>query len=93
MPLRKFIVRWWAGVLFPLLFICTGWVLLPYPGLHNDEVLFAGPLFHLPEATLFQATIFHRAIPLMSMTYLGDLKAWLYAPVLALFEPSSLFFA
>jgi hypothetical protein len=90
MSLRKFIVRWWAGLLFPLLFICTGWCLLPYPGLHNDEVLFAGPLFHLPSAALFEATIFHHAIPLMSMTYLGDLKAWLYAPVLALFEPSYL---
>jgi len=64
--------------------------LLPYPGLHNDEVLFVGPQFHLPAAALFEAPIFGHAIPLMFLTYLGALKAWLYAPVLALFEPSYL---
>src|SRR3977135_255873 len=90
MSLRKFFERWWARILFPLLCICTGWVLLPYPGLHNDEVLFVGPQFHLPAAALFQATIFQHAIPLMFLTYLGTLKAWMYAPVLALFEPSYL---
>lgn len=88
MSLRKFTLRWWAGFVFSLLFIGIGSCLLPYPGLHNDEVLFAGPQFHLPSAMVFDATIFHRAIPLMFLTYLGALKAWLYAPVLALFPPS-----
>jgi hypothetical protein len=86
MSLRKFIVRWWAGLLFPLLFICSGWCLLPYPGLQYDEVLFANPQFHLPASVLFEATIFHHSIPLMSSTYVGMLKAWLYAPVLALYD-------
>jgi 4-amino-4-deoxy-L-arabinose transferase-like glycosyltransferase len=88
MSLRKFIVRWWADLVFPLLFICTGWCLLPYPGLHNDELLFASAQFHLPAAALFEVTILQHTIPLMFLTYLGALKAWLYAPVLALFEPS-----
>src|SRR5260370_18421820 len=45
-------------------------------------------MFPLPAAAIFEATIFHHSIPLMFLTYLGALKAWLYAPVLALFEPS-----
>ncbi len=88
MFLRKFTLRWWGPLVFPLLFIATGWCLLPYPGLHNDELLFAAPQFHLPAAALFEVTIFHHSVPLMFLTYLGALKAWLYAPVLALFEPS-----
>src|SRR5258708_19671527 len=88
MFLRKFTLRWWATLIFPLLFITTGWCLLPYPGLHNDEVLFANAQFHLPAAVLFGATVFEHTVPLMFLTYLGALKAWLYAPVLALFEPS-----
>src|SRR5260370_10371217 len=88
MFLRKFTLRWWGPLVFPLLFIAPGWCLLPYPGLHNDELLFAAPQFHLPAAALFEVTIFHHSVPLMFLTYLGALKAWLYAPVLALFEPS-----
>ena len=83
-------LRWWAGIAFPLLFIATGWCLLPYPGLHNDEVLFVGPQFHLHGAVQFEATIFNHSMPLMLMTYLGTLKTWLYAPILALFDPSYL---
>jgi len=86
---RKVTLRWWAGVFFALLFIATGWCLLPYPGLDNDEVLFAGPLFNVPTA-VFEATIRHHAIPLMLDTYVGALKTWLYAPLLALCEPTYL---
>ena len=88
MFLRKFTLRWWATLVFPLLFITTGWCLLSYPGLHNDEVLFANAQFHLPAAVLFGATVFDHTVPLMFLTYLGALKAWLYVPVLARFERS-----
>lgn len=87
---RQVTLRWWAGIAFPLLFIGAGCCFLPYPGLHNDEVLFVTSQFHLPGAVQFEATLFNHSIPLMLMTYLGTLKAWLYAPVLALFEPSYL---
>src|SRR5258708_33550107 len=87
MFLRKFTLRWWATLVFPLLFITTGWCLLPYPGLHNDEVLFANAQFHLPAAVLSGATVFYHTVLLMFMTYLASRKAWMYAPALALLEP------
>ena len=74
MFLRKFTLKWWAGLLFPLLFIGTGWCLLPYPGLNADEVLSLGAQFHLPAAALFEANVFHHAIPLMAASYVGLLN-------------------
>ncbi len=73
---------------FPLVFLSTGWCLLPYPGLDYDEVMFANAQFHLSSAVLFGVTVFHHAVPLMSYMHVGALKSWLYAPILALFEPS-----
>ncbi len=88
MSFGKFTLRWWADIVVPLLFIATGWCLLPYPGLYNDEVLFVGPQFNLPGAAVFEANIHRHTIPLMLLTYLGSLKSWLYMPILAVLEPS-----
>jgi hypothetical protein len=82
MSLAKFTLRWWADIVFPLLFIATGWCLLPYPGLQTDEVVFVRPQFNLPGAALFEARIRQHTIALMLLTYLGSLKS------LQFFEPS-----
>ncbi len=58
--------------------------MLPYPGLQNDEAIFAPPLY-LPAAT---TTYRVGQVPIMLMDYAGCLKAWLYAPIFALFPPS-----
>jgi hypothetical protein len=63
---------------------------LPLPGLEDDEVLFAAPVFHLPAAAVSGAQVFHTQIPLMLLTYLGALKSWLYFPILTLLGPSYL---
>src|SRR5258708_15199038 len=81
MSSRNFTPRLYVYLFLIGLFILTGWVLLPYPGLNNDEVLIANTRLSVSSA-------FHHALPLMFMKYLGALKAWLYAPILALFEPS-----
>src|SRR5258708_6730763 len=81
MSLRNFTPRLCVYLFLIGLFIVTGWVLLPYPGLNNDEVLIANTRLSVSSA-------FHHALPFMFMNYLGALKAWLYAPILALFEPS-----
>lgn len=70
-----------------LVFLLSGLVLLPYPGIQNDEALFAAPLF-FPKWNIASISIGHYRIPLMQMTYLGCLKAWLYKPIFALFSPS-----
>jgi hypothetical protein len=86
----RFNLRWWAALLLPLVFFGLGLAVLPQAGLQNDEVLFATPIFHLPAATVFDAHIFHRRLPLMLLTYLGALKSWLYLPILTLLHPSYL---
>jgi hypothetical protein len=65
-------------------------VLLPYPGIQNDEVLFASAYFGTAGSSLYSLEIFHHHLPLMALTYLGALKTWLYAPILWLAPPSYL---
>lgn len=79
-----------GGLLLAMLFFLLGCAFLPYPGLQNDEVLFAASHYAIPAAALWQIEIFHHKIPVMALPYLGELKAWLYEPILSIFRPSYL---
>jgi hypothetical protein len=70
------------------LFFLLGVALLPYPGLQNDECLFAQPLYG-PVAPEFKVRMFHRDIPLMLMTYLGTARTLIFAPVFKVLAPSA----
>jgi hypothetical protein len=50
-------------------------------GVENDEALFAGA-FLKPYGEAYTIRIGHSRIPLMVMTYIGTLKAWLYRPLM-----------
>ncbi|MGD0436716.1 MAG: glycosyltransferase family 39 protein [Bryobacteraceae bacterium] len=89
MPSLKFMASWWQGTIFALTFSLLGWAILPYPGIQNDEVLFATPYFHAVGSSIFQFGIFHRRVPVMFLTYLGALKNWLCAPIFWLAPPTS----
>jgi 4-amino-4-deoxy-L-arabinose transferase-like glycosyltransferase len=66
-------------------FFCfMGLVFLPHLGVQNDEALFAHALYE-PRAGLAAARIFGFRFPLMLMSYLGTLKAWLWLPFFRLF--------
>jgi len=80
---------WWPGFLCALIFFLTGCSILPYPGLQNDEVLFAPSYFGVPGSSILQVEVFHHQVPLMLLSYLGALKTWIYAIPLAIFSPSS----
>jgi 4-amino-4-deoxy-L-arabinose transferase-like glycosyltransferase len=69
-------------------FLALGLCFIPYLGLQNDEVIF-GTAIYAPRQAAAYIAIFHRALPTMLLSYLGALKAWLYAPVLAMFSPSA----
>jgi hypothetical protein len=88
--LGRFQLGWWPAVVLPLVFFCLGLAVLPLPGLEDDEVLFAAPVFHLPATAVFSAQVLHTQLPLMLLTYLGALKSWLYFPILTLLGPSYL---
>jgi Dolichyl-phosphate-mannose-protein mannosyltransferase len=66
------------------IFVLLGAALIPYPGIYDDEVIFAGPLY-LPSAKAFGIGLFHRHIDLMLLSYLGTLKTLVYIPILAAF--------
>jgi 4-amino-4-deoxy-L-arabinose transferase-like glycosyltransferase len=69
-------------------FVAAGLCLIPFPGLQTDEALF-GWAIYAPRETTAYIEAFHGALPVMLMAYLGALKAWLYTPILAVWEPSA----
>ncbi len=72
-----------VAVVFGLLFGVAGLAFLPYPGIQNDEAIFASSLYP-PHA----ATYSLGPVPLMFFDYAGCLKTWIYAPLFAVFPPS-----
>ena len=83
-----FASRPWIGVaLCLLIFLLCGLAMIPYPGLHNDEVFFSGPLYE-PAVAWFSADIGSTHVPLMVMSYTGALKTWIYAGIFHFFLPN-----
>lgn len=72
------------ATLSALFFLCAGLAVLPYPGLQNDEAIFVPPLYSPVITAAYQIG----QVPVMLMDYAGCLKAWLYAPIFAVFPPS-----
>jgi hypothetical protein len=70
-----------------VIFLLCGLSVLPYPGLQNDEALFAAPLFS-PTSNIASISFANHRIPTMQMSYLGCLKAWIFKPIFALWTPS-----
>ena len=71
----------WAACIF---FFFAGRAFLPHLGIQNDEALFASVLYE-PRAAAFMLHIGHFQVPLMLMSYLGTLKAWIYSPIFRVF--------
>ena len=69
------------------LFILQALLLLPYPGIQTDEALFAS-LIYEPRNLEHFVQVFKQRIPLMVMSYLGALKALLYALWFQIWPPS-----
>jgi Dolichyl-phosphate-mannose-protein mannosyltransferase len=67
-----------------IFFFLTGQPFIARLGIQNDEALFATPVFE-PRVALYSIHIGSFQIPLMQMSYLGCLKAFLYRPVFRLF--------
>jgi 4-amino-4-deoxy-L-arabinose transferase-like glycosyltransferase len=67
------------------LFFLMGQAFVPLLGVEADEALF-GMAFLKPRYA-DSIRIGHSTFPLMLMTYLGTLKAWIYRPILKWFHP------
>jgi hypothetical protein len=68
-------------------FACAGIAFIRYPGLQNDEVYFAPPIF-VPRTAFYAVRAFGAQIPVMVMSYTGALKTWIYAGVFSVWAPS-----
>jgi hypothetical protein len=81
---RERLLAWGCCLACCGVFAVAGLILLPYPGVQYDEVLFVTAIYNPQHVEYTLKTPIGR-IPLMLMTYVGTLKAALYAPLLAWF--------
>ena len=87
------VIRRWmpyvAGCLVCLLFVALGLLVIQYPGAQYDEVLFVSAI-HAPGEIEYVLKTPFGGVPLMLMTYVGTLKAAIYAPILLLLGSGNL---
>lgn len=76
-----------AAAICVLSFAGIGCALIPFPGIQNDEALFA-PAIYGQAGMAYEVSVFGIRIPLMVMSYVGALKSWLYAIVFSFWQPS-----
>lgn len=74
-----------AGAL--LTFVVVGGWQLTVPGLYYDELLFVDAALGHPNGQFRDFSL--GPVPIMLMTYIGALKAWLYFPIFQLFSVSA----
>jgi Dolichyl-phosphate-mannose-protein mannosyltransferase len=67
-----------------LYFVLAGLTFVYSVGVESDETIFA-MAFLKPISPAYSIRIGHSHIPLMIMSYIGTLKAWLYRPILKVF--------
>ncbi|HYL76931.1 MAG TPA: hypothetical protein VEU96_22130, partial [Bryobacteraceae bacterium] len=72
----------WPVVVFPLIFFLQGLIFQQYPGIQNDELLFANP-----GSAVYRLNIANKEVPVMMLSYLGALKTLLFASFSSLFRP------
>jgi 4-amino-4-deoxy-L-arabinose transferase-like glycosyltransferase len=77
----------WLRLVLPLTFFMAGMVLVPRPGLQNDEALFARSVYGVG-GTAYHVSVLKHQIPVMFLNYLGALKSWLCFPALFAFGPN-----
>lgn len=85
--MNRSLPSWTVPALSILYFLIAGLLLIPCPGLQNDELFFSGPLY-FPDAAFYNMQIGAGKIPLMVMSYTGALKTWLYAALFEFVEPN-----
>ncbi len=76
----------WGALACCALFVVQGLAVLPYPGVQNDEALFAGGIYAPRWGTFVRFA--GQDVPVMLMSYLGAVKSILYLPILKAFGPS-----
>ncbi|MDP9171307.1 MAG: glycosyltransferase family 39 protein, partial [Acidobacteriota bacterium] len=85
--MKRSLPLWAVPTISLLWFLLAGLLLIPCPGLQNDELFFSGPLY-FADAAFYSMQTGASKIPLMVMSYTGALKTWLYAALFEFLEPN-----
>ena len=56
-------------------------------GIATDEAALEATLFR--DWRFFSVPLFHHNVPVMELTYIGELKTWLYAPIFLIWNPTA----
>jgi hypothetical protein len=84
---NKNIFEWAYVLLMACVFIVLASYSINHPGLYYDEALFVNAATGATQSDLFV----HRrvlGVPVMLMSYIGALKAWIYYPIFKIFDIS-----
>src|SRR5580658_3688424 len=76
-----------GGAVGAILFLLLGLCFVPRAGIATDEAALECPQFRAWR--FFSVPLFHRNVPVMELTYIGQLKTWLYGPIFLVWNPSA----
>src|SRR5215210_5931267 len=71
---------------FCLLLVILGCLWISEVGIQTDEALFSSGNYPPAAASI---RIFRKSFPTMAMSYVGTLKAYIWAPILSVWNPSA----
>ena len=77
---------WWPALIGCILFVTLAFLLIPYPGLQEDELIFGPSIFN--PGIDDHMTLGKLIVPRMLLSYLGATKTWLYFAIFKLWSPS-----
>jgi hypothetical protein len=72
-----------GAVIFTLLGLCF----VNRAGIATDEAALEATLFR--DWRFFSVPLFHHNVPVMELTYIGEFKTWLYAPIFTIWNPTA----
>jgi len=82
----RFRRSFWYACIVAALLLAIELVLLPLPGIQQDEALFLKPLLK-GHSVLYSVSAGDLRVPIMLMDYVGTLKTWLLWPVFLIWHP------
>jgi len=81
--------RWLLAILIAIVFLLPGLAILPRLGVEVDEALITNAIFE-GGAPIYAWHFGGVEIPVMLLSYLGALKAWIYNAIFAVWTPSEI---
>jgi hypothetical protein len=76
-----------GGAVGAIVFVLLGLCFVHRAGLATDEAALEATLFR--DWRFFSVPLFHHNVPVMELSYIGELKTWLYAPIFLIWNPSA----